>query len=125
MFLFFAFWVMAGAGLILHGLVFGFSWVHFLLFTPLAAPITLGLAGQAAERYADRQAANLGFGRELLDVFYGWQAQVARDGAEFKRSRATSSDPTIAARLRVLEKHLGRSGPGSFGTVPGAFDRTT
>jgi Zn-dependent protease with chaperone function len=122
MFLFFAFWVMAGAGLILHGLVFGFAWTHFLLSTPLAAPITLGLTGQAAERYADRQTADLGFGRELLDVFYGWQAQTARDGAQFRRARPTSPDPTIATRLKVLEQHLStNSGPGQFGTVPGRF----
>lgn len=116
-----AFWVMVGAGLILHGLVFGFAWTHFSLFSPLAAPITLGLTGKTAERYADRQAADLGFGSELLQVFYGWQAQAARDGAEFRRARLTSADPTIATRLKALEKHLGGSSPGLFGTVPGRF----
>jgi Zn-dependent protease with chaperone function len=116
------FWVMVGAGLILHGLVFGFAWTHFLLFSPLAAPLTLGLTGQTAEAYADRQAADLGFGGELLEVFYGWQAQAARDGAEFKRARPTSPDPTIATRLKALEKHLGTNGgPGHFRTVPGRF----
>jgi Zn-dependent protease with chaperone function len=121
-FLVIAFWVMVGAGLIVHGLVFGFAWTHFLLFSPLAAPLTLGLTGQSAERYADRQAADLGFGQELLQVFYGWQAQAARDGAAFKRGRPTSPDPTIATRLRRLEKHLdANSQTAHLGTVPGRF----
>jgi hypothetical protein len=53
-----AFWAMVGAGLILHGLVLRFAWTHFLLFPPLAAPITLGLTGQngrAVRRPADRR----------------------------------------------------------------------
>jgi hypothetical protein len=118
-----AFWVMVAAGLILHGLVFGFALTHFLLFSPLAASIVLGLTGQTAERYADRQAAELGFGDELLQVFYGWQAQAARDGAAFKRARVTSSDPTIATRLKALEKHLGIGrGPGQFGRYRAVSD---
>jgi STE24 endopeptidase len=115
-----AFWVLALAGLFLHGLVFGFALMDFVWFSPLAAPVVLGPIGKLAERYADRQAADLGFGRELLDVFYGWQAQAARDGAQFKRARYTSPDPTIATRLRALEKHL-HAGSVQSGTVAGCF----
>ncbi|MEU0093902.1 M48 family metalloprotease [Kribbella sp. NPDC006257] len=115
-----AFWTMALAGLVLRGLVFGFSPMDFIWFTPLAAPFVLGIAGKAAERYADRQAADLGFGPELADVFQGWQTQAAHDQAVYKRARITSADPTVATRLRALEKHLGR-GRTSLGTTPGRY----
>ncbi|WP_328995980.1 M48 family metalloprotease [Kribbella sp. NBC_01245] len=90
-----------------------------LMLSPLAGPPILGLAGRAAERFADRKAADLGYGNQLQDVFYGWMRQ-ARTSGTTPGVITTPVDPSIPRRLTALEGHLGDVAYLPFGGRPGA-----
>jgi Zn-dependent protease with chaperone function len=75
------------------------------LLTLLAIPLMAWL-GRWSERGADRVAAEMGYGRKLIEVFYGWQVRDRGDGQPTNtlRNDVLSGQPRIADRIRALEK---------------------
>lgn len=79
----------------------------WLLLAPVLAPL-LAWSSRRAELHADRVAADLGYGRSLLEVLRGW----LRDGHDEARARAglrarmLASHPSCADRIRRLETRL-------------------
>ncbi|TCN34385.1 Zn-dependent protease with chaperone function [Kribbella sp. VKM Ac-2500] len=96
-------------GFILASLIFYDSLLVPLLFlSPLFAPLLFIGAGKFVERMADRATGDLGYGRRLLEVFYGWQAQHQESS---RRMGLTQPDwlagqPSVAERIRALEIYL-------------------
>lgn len=73
-----------------------------LLFT---IPFLLAWFGRLGELYADRVAADVGYGPALLEVLYGW-LEAGYDVSEQQaswRARTLASHPTCATRIRALE----------------------
>lgn len=84
--------------------------VPLLFLSPLFAPLLFIGVGKLLERMADRATADLGYGRKLLEVFYGWQAQHQETT---RRMGLTQPDwltgqPSMAERIRALEVYLQR-----------------
>jgi Zn-dependent protease with chaperone function len=94
-------------GLLLTILIFDESFVLPLLFlTPFVAPPILAWLGRREVSRADRRAAAMGYGAALVQVLYGWQFQhqgmLGREAS--RRSQLMSSAPSIADRVRMLER---------------------
>lgn len=62
-----------------------------------------------AEQYADRVAADLGFGVPLAEVFAGREFERARSAWRPERPGLDAAQPLDTARLRALEKHLNQT----------------
>ncbi|MDT0300961.1 M48 family metalloprotease [Streptomonospora wellingtoniae] len=95
-------------------LVPAFCVLPFLLpLVPLvvAAPVDAWFS-RRGELYADRVAADLGYGPHLADLFQLWQAQGYDDGHTQAGAleRMMSSHPALHARLTALQRHAQRSG---------------
>lgn len=93
-------------GFILASLVFYDSLLVPLLFlSPLFAPLLFIGAAKLVERMADRAAVDLGYGRKLLEVFYGWQAQHQESNRRpgFAQPEWLSGQPSVAERIRAIE----------------------
>jgi hypothetical protein len=103
------FLLVAYLGIFLASLVFYDSLAVPLLFLlPLFSPLLFVGEGKFAERMADHATADLGYGRQLLEIFYGWQAQ--HEGGH-RRGGLVQSDwlagqPSVAERIRALEVYL-------------------
>jgi Zn-dependent protease with chaperone function len=84
----------------------GFS--HYIVFmlSPLAAPFIIQAAARASEKYADRCAADLGYGARLAEVFTGREYERAQAWAGAPRQSLQASQPLDSARLRALERLL-------------------
>jgi hypothetical protein len=96
-------------GFIFASLIFYDSLLVPLLFlTPLFAPLLFIGEAKLLERMADRAVADLGYGRKLLEVFYGWQAQHQETSRRLGLSQPDwlSGQPSIAERIRSLEVYL-------------------
>jgi hypothetical protein len=96
-------------GFILASLIFYDSLLVPLLFlTPLFAPLLFIGVAKFIERMADRAAVDLGYGRRLLEVFYGWQAQHQETARRVGLSQPDwmSGQPSVAERIRALEVYL-------------------
>lgn len=104
------FLLVAYLGLILAALVFYDSLAVPLMFLlPLFTPLLFLGAGKLMERLADRATVDLGFGRKLLEVFYGWQAH--HEGGQRRgglQPEWLTGQPSIAERIRAVEVYLQR-----------------
>lgn len=102
----FSFLVLSYLGVVLAAVIFFEDPVGPLLYLlPLLAPLVLAGVRHWNERMADRAAADLGFGPQLIEVFYLWQAEQK---ALFERSGAgqlgwLDSNRVISQRIRALE----------------------
>lgn len=93
-------------GFILASLVFYDSLLVPLMFlSPLFAPLLFIGAAKLVERMADRAAVDLGYGRRLLEVFYGWRAQHQEGNRRpgLGQPEWLSGQPSIAERIRAIE----------------------
>jgi STE24 endopeptidase len=92
--------------------------VNPVLIAVWAIPPALAWFSRYGEKYADRVAADLGYGPALLEVLYAW-LQAGHDAAQRKkglRAQLLASHPGCAERIRALEKHLyGRARIGGRG----------
>lgn len=113
------------AGVNLTGCLFGFAirmfgllwmlmiaWVlysiHPAALLLLAIPVVLAWFGRHGEKFADRIAADLGYGQAMIEVLYGW-LNSGHDHARSQRGwRANlfATHPTCASRIQALEKYL-------------------
>ncbi|WP_328998444.1 hypothetical protein OHA18_28800 [Kribbella sp. NBC_00709] len=105
------FLLIAYFGLILASLVFYDSLAVPLGFlAPLFSPLLFIGANKFAERMADHATADLGYGRKLLEILYGWQAQ--HEGGQrrggFAQPDWLAGQPSVAERIRALEVYLQR-----------------
>ncbi|WP_327145237.1 M48 family metalloprotease [Nocardia sp. NBC_01327] len=88
--------------------------IHPALVLVWAIPFLLAWASRWGERYADRVAADLGYGALLIEVLYGWLRAGEDDARRRDGLRASmfATHPSHAARIQALEKHLyGRTYP--------------
>jgi Zn-dependent protease with chaperone function len=105
------FLLVAYIGIILVALVFYDSLAAPLLYlTPLFAPLIFIGLSRWNERMADRATADLGYGRRLLEVFYGWQAQHQHESRRMGVAQPDwlAGQPSITERIRALETYLQR-----------------
>ncbi|HET6295710.1 MAG TPA: hypothetical protein VFG33_20155 [Kribbella sp.] len=106
------FLILAYLGLLLVALVFYDSLaVPLFYLSPVFLPLLFSGLARWNERMADRATADLGYGRKLLEVFYGWQAQHQEVS---RRLGLTQPDwlggqPSVAERIRALENYIQRS----------------
>jgi hypothetical protein len=105
------FLILAYIGLFLFVLVFYDGWIIPLLYlSPLLLPALFGGLAKWNERMADQAVADLGFGRKLLEVLYGWQAQHQQETRRLGLTQPDwiSGQPVVAERIRALELYLQR-----------------
>jgi Zn-dependent protease with chaperone function len=96
-------------GIILASLVFYDSLLVPLLYlVPLFAPLLFIGAARLVERMADRATVDLSYGRRLLEVFYGWQAQHQDTSRPMGLAQPDwlGGQPSVAERIRALEVYL-------------------
>lgn len=106
------FLVLAYIGLLLFVLVFYDGWtVPLLYLSPLALPAIFAGLGKWNERMADRAVVDIGLGRKLLEVLYGWQAQHQQATRRIGLTQPDwlSGQPVVAERIRALELYLQRA----------------
>jgi hypothetical protein len=106
------FLVIAYIGLFLFVLVFYDGWtVPLLYLSPLVLPAIFAGLGKWNERMADRAVVDLGLGRKLLEVLYGWQAQHQQAARRIGLTQPDwlSGQPVVAERIRALELYLQRA----------------
>lgn len=103
------FLLVAYFGIILVSLVFYDSLaVPLLLLLPLFSPLLFVGAAKLLERMADRATADLGYGRRLLEVLYGWQAQhqAMSRRAGIMQPDWLAGQSSVAERIRAIEVYL-------------------
>ncbi len=85
--------------------------VHPVLLALFAVPLVLAWFSRRGEKYADRIAAELGYGPALIEVFQSWihQGRDTRVREQGMRAQLFASHPTCADRIRALEKRLDRT----------------
>ncbi|HET6294367.1 MAG TPA: hypothetical protein VFG33_13370 [Kribbella sp.] len=96
-------------GVFLAGYFTGFGLYTVLMLSPWAAPLVVPWLSRKAEQYADRAAADLGFGVPLAEVFAGRGFERARSAWRPERPGLDAAQPLDTARLLALEKHLSRT----------------
>lgn len=82
--------------------------IHPALLLLFASPLVWAWFSRYGEKRADRVAADLGFGPQLIEVFQTWIYQgkdIAR-GQAGVRDHLLASHPSLASRIRSLEKYL-------------------
>jgi STE24 endopeptidase len=82
--------------------------IHPALLLLFAIPFVLAWFSRYGEKYADRVAADLGYGQPLIEVLYGWM-NAGHDSARKQqgwRASLYSSHPSCASRIQALEKRL-------------------
>jgi STE24 endopeptidase len=77
-----------------------------MMLSPMFAPFVVPWAARAGERYADRMAADLGYGVLLCQIFSGREAERGFAGHSAGRQSVTAFEPIESARLRSLEKYM-------------------
>jgi hypothetical protein len=82
-------------GVFLVGFFTEFDWYTVLMLSPWTAPLVVPWLARKAEQHADRVAADLGFGVQLVEVFAGREfdanpAGPARVGNRHRRLRPTA-----------------------------------
>lgn len=106
------FLILAYIGLFLFVLVFYDGWTIPLLYlSPLLLPAIFAGLGKWNERMADQAVVDLGLGRKLLEVLYGWQAQHQQAARKIGLTQPDwlSGQPVVAERIRALELYLQRT----------------
>lgn len=95
-------WLFLGA---LTWFLYSISPVFVLVW---AIPFLLAWISRCGEKYADRTAADLGYGPALLEVLYGWLWAGGDDTRQRGglRTAMFATHPTLAARIQALEKHV-------------------
>jgi len=79
-----------------------------LALLPLAIPVIMAWFNRYGEKYADRVAADLGYGPALLEVLYSW-LNAGNDDARRQQGISANlfgSHPSCAERIHTLEKQL-------------------
>lgn len=82
--------------------------IHPALLLLFVSPLVGAWFSRYSEKRADRVAADLGFGPQLIEVFQAWMYQgmdIARKQAGV-RANLLASHPSLASRIRALEKYL-------------------
>lgn len=84
----------------------------FVMLGPILAPIAVAYFSRRGELKADKTAASLGYGHDLIVVLRQWQAEGHDDAIRamsgFRRLFATH--PETTTRIRAVEAHLNRTG---------------
>jgi Zn-dependent protease with chaperone function len=93
-------------GVLIIWFFLGFSYYVAFMLSPFLAPVVVPWASRAAESYADRVAARLGYGVPLAEVFTGREYQRAQNYGSLPRTGKMANQPLDTARLRHLEKLL-------------------
>lgn len=83
--------------------------VHPALLSLFAIPLLVAWFRRLAEKYADRVAADLGYGPALVQVFQGSLAS-GQGMARGIRGTLLASHPSHVARIKALEKRIGGAG---------------
>lgn len=92
------------AGLFFAAFLHVISW---LLMLNVSLATSLGnAASRATEFHADRRAAQLGFGNELLAAMRDWEATAERTPRTNVWERVFASHPPIRVRINKLAAHL-------------------
>lgn len=88
----------------------GDYWVPALVVALLASPLLLAWLARRSEFRADRFAADLGFGRPLIEVFEDWLRQGVDDGRSnaILRARLFNTHPALSARINKLSAYLAK-----------------
>jgi Zn-dependent protease with chaperone function len=90
----------------------GITWMLYLIHPALvlvwAIPLLVAWSVRSGERYADRVAADLGYGQPFLEVLYSWlnaghDEHRRRQGL---RANLLASHPSCASRIRALEEYM-------------------
>ncbi|WP_165553710.1 M48 family metalloprotease [Kribbella capetownensis] len=106
------FFALAIGGLVLNSLLFGkWDWAGYAI-VPFLVPIPLAWFARRSELMADRVAAELGYARDTIAFLYDLQSQgddVARRAAGW-RGALYATHPSVADRIRTLERYLKASG---------------
>jgi Zn-dependent protease with chaperone function len=97
----------------------GFDFYIVMMLSPLLAPIVVPWAARVEEKYADRVAADLGYGVLLVQIFGGREAQRGLAGERALRQGLSARQPNESARLRALEKYLTSLPGGPPPSAPG------
>ncbi|TWD83086.1 Zn-dependent protease with chaperone function [Kribbella amoyensis] len=98
-------------GIILFALVFYDSLsVPLQFLSPLVLPLVFAMLSHWNERMADRAVADLGYGRQLLEVFYGWQAQHQETSRRLGLAQPEwlGGQSSVSERIRALETYAQR-----------------
>jgi STE24 endopeptidase len=85
-------------GVFLAGYFTGFGWYTVLMLSPWAAPLVVPWLSRMAEHYADRVAADLGFGVPLAEVFAGRELERARSAWRPERWRGPGGMTSVRYR---------------------------
>lgn len=93
-------------GVFLMAFFTSFDGYFVMMISPVFAPIVVAWASRASERYADRVAADLGYGVPLWEVLTGRKVARVQSYQGVDRAPLTASQPIDSARLRALEHHL-------------------
>lgn len=81
--------------------------VSWLLMLNVSLATSLGnAASRATEFHADRRAAQLGFGNQLLAAMRVWESTTPRHGRDNVWQRVFASHPPMRVRINKLASHL-------------------
>jgi Zn-dependent protease with chaperone function len=84
----------------------GLDWYVLMMLSPMAAPWVVQWAARTSEVYADRMAAELGYGPLLAEVFSVREYERAQAWTNAPRQAKLGAQPLDSTRLRKLEKVL-------------------
>jgi STE24 endopeptidase len=87
-----------------------FDYHTVLLLSAWSAPLLVPWLSRHGEQAADRTAADLGYGKPLVEVFAGREFERASSSSTWTPQRfgVGDSQPIETRRQRVLEKYLKR-----------------
>ncbi|MBB5833892.1 hypothetical protein [Kribbella italica] len=106
------FLLMAYIGILLFALVFYDSLaVPLLYLSPVLLPFLFGGLAHWNQRMADRAVVDMGHGRKLLEVLYGWQGQHQEASRRMAMTQPDwlAGQPSVSERIRALENYIQRS----------------
>jgi Zn-dependent protease with chaperone function len=94
-------------------LTFASTYALPLIVLGIAAAVIAPVMDRKAELAADKMAADLGFGPDLIEVFQGWQEMGHDDGRREASwmSLYKASHPSVAKRIIELERYMDSKDP--------------
>lgn len=86
----------------------GQEWAPIVVGLIVLSPVLLPWLARRAEYRADRLAAQIGYGRPLIEVLEDWLRQGGDDARRnlVLRARLVATHPTLAARIKRLDAYL-------------------